>query len=233
LSEDRPFSKSKQKTALKKKYQLSSTSKAGVHQLQDKDKAGSDKSDDGELFNICQLSNPANKFIVKVQINGVEVEMEVDSGEQRSTVPWKLFQEQLASICHLMLMLVTLRQYDQSPLDVKGECQAEIIINDKAFRGSFIVVDVATHYPLFGRDWMYLLGFNLTKLINEATASVLHAINVISAESLFREFADVFKDELGLLRGIEATITVDPTAMPKFHRHHSVPFALKEKVECP
>jgi len=163
--------RSKKKTEPNKKYKLPSTGKARVHQLQDKDKEESDESDDGELFNICQLSNPANKFIVKVLINRVEVDMEVNSGAQRSTVSWKSFQEQLDTICNLMPMSVSLRQYDQSPLDVKGECQAEITINNKAFRGSFIVVDVATHYPLFGRDWMYLLGFDVTEQSNIISTS--------------------------------------------------------------
>jgi len=99
--------RSKQKTE-PNKYKLPSTGKAEVHQLQDKDKEENDESDDGEQFNICQLSNPANKFIVKVLINRVEVDMEVDSGVQRSTVMWKLFQEQLNTICHLMPTSVTL-----------------------------------------------------------------------------------------------------------------------------
>ena len=86
--------RSKQKTEPNEKYKLPSTGKAGVHQLQDKNKA---ESDDGELFNICQLSNPANKFIVKVQINGVEVDMEVDSGAQRycSTLSKRSLSSQL------------------------------------------------------------------------------------------------------------------------------------------
>ena len=48
---------------------------------------------------------------------------------------------------------------------------------------------------------------------------------------LCNEYSEVFKDELGVLRDIEATITVEEQATPKFHRYRPVPFGVKEKVE--
>ena len=57
------------------------------------------------------------------------------------------------------------------------------------------------------------------ELIGKATAPVARCVNLVSAESLFKDFADLFKDELGLFRGIEAKITVDPTTTPRFRCH--------------
>ena len=37
------------------------------------------------------------------------------------------------------------------------------------FEVTFIIVDVSTQYPLFGRDWMSLLEFDVSALIQEAT----------------------------------------------------------------
>ena len=85
-------------------------------------------------------------------------------------------------------------------------------------------------YPLFGRDWMTLIGFNVSSLIQEAT-QVHNTTEVLTAESLCEEYSEIFKDELGILKGIEATISVNPQAAPKFHRYRPVPFAVKEKVE--
>ena len=45
------------------------------------------------------------------------------------------------------------------------------------------------------------------------------------------EFAEVFRDELGVLRGIKATVAINESAAPHFHKARPVPFALKEKVE--
>jgi len=69
---------------------------------------------------------------------------------------------------------------------------------------------------------MYLLDFDVIKLIGKATVPVARCVNLVTTGSLFKDFTDVFKDELGLLRGTEAKIIVDPIA----------PFALKEKVEA-
>ena len=44
-------------------------------------------------------------------------------------------------------------------------------------------------------------------------------------------YADIFKKELGLLQDIEATVTVEQSAVPRFHKHQPIPFSLKEKVE--
>ena len=51
------------------------------------------------------------------------------------------------------------------------------------------------------------------------------------ATEIIMEFADVFKDELELLKGIQANVTVDEPASPRFHKPQPVPFTLKEKVE--
>ena len=51
------------------------------------------------------------------------------------------------------------------------------------------------------------------------------------ATEIMTEFADVFKDELGILKGIEAAITVQEFAPPQFRKPRPVPFALRDKVE--
>ena len=45
------------------------------------------------------------------------------------------------------------------------------------------------------------------------------------------EFAEVFKEELELLKGIQASVTVDEAAPPRFHKPRPVPFALRDKVK--
>ena len=79
---------------------------------------------------------------------------------------------------------------------------------------TFVVVDVSTCYPLFERDWMLLLGLHLTVLINETSQihNVKAEIVVSSPDQLFTIYADVFEDWLGVLCGIEASVSVDSIA---------------------
>jgi len=105
-------------------------------------------------------------------------------------------------------------------------------VNDCEIQATFVVVDVSTRYPLFGRDWMHLLKFDVPQLLKRATQNCKPCIGTLSSQSILNDYADIFREDLGLLKGIEASITVDPSAIPKFHRHQSVPFALNEKVEA-
>ena len=95
-----------------------------------------------------------------------------------------------------------------------------------------MVVDITGKYPLFGRDWLQQLGIDLTALVNQS-AIQMHQVDqqLSEPDSFLIEYADIFKRELGLLRDIEATVTVQQSAAPRFHKYRPVPFALKEKVE--
>ena len=62
----------------------------------------------GCLYNILQLGNRANKFLLTVDINAVPIEMEVDSGAERSTIPLSLFKQSLSGICKLKPSKVSL-----------------------------------------------------------------------------------------------------------------------------
>ena len=190
-----------------------------------------DSSDSsGYLHNILQLGTRANKFLLTVNINSRPIEMEVDSGAEHSTIPLSIFEQFLTDVCVLKPSRVSLYQYDKSPLIVAGECQATIKINDCTISAVFVVVDVKKQLPLLGRDWMALLNFDLISLITQATTVHQTTANVVK-DDLIKEFSEVFRDELGVLRGIEATVTVIESATPRFHKARPVPFALKEKVE--
>ena len=140
--------------------------------------------------------------------------MELDSGADRSTIPWELFQEKLAGVCELGPTNVTLYQYDKSHLKIKGQCKVTVQVFDQKIRATLIEVDVKDQVALFGRDWMVSFGLDLPTLLRQ-TLQVCYTTNGTTVtESLMSEFSDVFKEELGVLRGIEATIEVEPTAQP-------------------
>ena len=159
----------------------------------------------GYLHNILQLGTQANKFLLTVDINSIPIEIKVDLGAECSTVPLSLFEQRLSGVCKLKPSRVSLYQYDKSPLTIAGECQATVRINSCVISAVFVVVDVQKQFPLLGRDWMALLNFDLmtqTTAIHQTTADVVK-------NYLMEEFAEVFSDELGVLRGIEATVAIN------------------------
>ena len=98
-----------------------------------------------------------------------------------------------------------------------GEYQAKVKINNRVIHTTFVVIDIEKQLPLLGRDWMSLLQFDVTALMERVT-QLHHTSEDTMATEIITEFTDVFKDELKILKGIEATVTVDESAPPKFHK---------------
>ena len=52
-----------------------------------------------------------------------------------------------------------------------------------------------------------------------------------SLAGLLETYKEIFADELGTIQPYKAKLIVAPTAVPKYHRPRSVPFAMKSAVE--
>ena len=59
----------------------------------------------------------------------------------------------------------------------------------------------------------------------------LGSINALNIDSIKEEFPDVFKEELGMLKGIEAEIELQQRVSPKFCKSRPIPFSLRSQVE--
>ena len=103
-------SKQKRK-ASSRPWKSKNTRSIDVHQLHEDDSSSS-SSAEGQLHTICQLGNTCQNFIITVCINGMTLDMEIDSGVERSTTPWWIFHGKLANVCKLVETSITLLQYD-------------------------------------------------------------------------------------------------------------------------
>ena len=188
-------------------------------------------SSDEQLHGIFQVGGKSPKMMVTVAVNGVQIAMEVDTGAERSTIPTALFEEKLATVCKIQPSQVTLRQYDQTPLKVVGQCSANLQIGEHGLTGVFIIVDIPSKHPLLGRDLLTEMGITCETLLKPGSVKAVTAQQTCIEEEIVTEYKDLFKKELGLLSGIEAEVSVEQTATPRFHKSRSVPFALRDKVE--
>jgi len=181
------------RTKKQDKFERPQKKTGGIRFIEEQVNSNSDSLE--HLHSILQLGTRTNKFLIIVKVNGVPIEMEVDSGAERSTIPLSMFKQKLACVCKLQSSTVSLYQYDKSPLVVAGECYAKITINQCVIQATFVVVDVQKQPPLLGRDWMALLQFDVSTLMNQAT-QIHHNSKDILATGIMVEFSDVFKDQL-------------------------------------
>ena len=67
-----------------------------------------------------------------------------------------------------------------------------------------------------------------------AHEKLIHAVNETDKEkiaNLLHEYSDVFKNELGKLKGVEGKLYLKPNAVPVFCRARPVPFSMRDKVD--
>ena len=88
--------------------------------LQDDDSSSSSSSAEGHLHTIFQLGKGTRKFLVSVYINGVKLVMEIDSGAERTTIPWSIFQD--------MYSTNILTYSRNTPHSITGRTPAEVLL---------------------------------------------------------------------------------------------------------
>ncbi|KAH3850103.1 hypothetical protein DPMN_092509 [Dreissena polymorpha] len=79
--------------------------------------------------------------------------------------------------------------------------------------------------PLFGRDGLRALKLELPSIKRCYYAST----ETLTLESVKGKYPDVFKDELGILKGIQAQIKVHPMLIQSSARHDQYPTPLNRK----
>ena len=78
---------------------------------------------------------------------------------------------------------------------------------------------------LLGRDWLKEIRLDWRALHHLQAAPPTKLQDILDGHS------DVFKDELGCVKDVTATIVIDSEAQPRFCKPRTVPFALRGKVE--
>ena len=91
-------------------------------------------------------------------------------------------------------------------------------------RGTTPLVVRGTGPSLLGRNWLQKIRLDWQEI---------HQLQQMPAlQETLKRYAEVFENELGEIKRMEARIDVDPQARPCFCKARPVPFALKHKVEA-
>ena len=106
-----------------------------------------------------------------------------------------------------------------------GQVSVNVSYGGKCHRLPLLIVR-GNGPSLLGRDWVSVLALKLEEL------SVLHTRNGDSLQGILERHAEMFQDELGLVRGLKVKLHVKDSAKPRFYKARPVPYALREKVEA-
>ncbi|XP_041453560.1 uncharacterized protein K02A2.6-like [Lytechinus variegatus] len=199
----------------------------------DDDGAYDGKNNVDFLDSVFHVNNVTSQppYIVPVTIEGVELQMELDTGAAVSILT---YDDYLKHFKHVQLQAIRrpLRVYGGARLDLAGEIDVEVKYQymNQAMTLTLVVVKTSQHAPpLFGRSWLRKLKLDWKSLISDPQYSI--SVDTDVGTVLQQEFADVFKEGLGKAKGPPASLHLKEGARPKFCKARNVPFALRPAVE--
>ena len=164
-------------------------------------------------------------ILIKIAVNGTTIEMEVDTGAAVSLVSERTWM-QIRGQVKLQKADVVLRAYNHMRLKVLGEAELQVQYGGRRYELLLRVVK-EDGPSLIGRDWLQQIKLDWSAMCHLITPSQSDQM----VKTLMHKYADVFKAELGTMKGIKAKLVLKAEVVPKFIRPRPIPFALKEAVE--
>lgn len=176
-----------------------------------------------------------NPLEVRVRVNGVWMEIELDTGAAVTIISERTYQMTWTEgPPALQPSTVKLRTYTGEELKVLGSLSVQVQYKDQCERLPLVVAQ-GQGPRLLGGNWLESLkqDWAENKLLN----------GPLTLQGVLDKHGEVFKEELGQIRGIKARITlthrfnlaaritVDPQAQPRLCGPRPVPFAISNKME--
>ena len=178
------------------------------------------------LFNIDSKSSSA-AIKVMLQVDGQDLEMELDTGAAVSIINFDVYETMFK---HLPLQPVQrpLHTYTGTKLEVAGEVLVNVCYKGQEKVLPLIVVKTARKAPpLLGRTWLAEIQLDWPQIMSHGQ----YAISTDLGSVLQDKYAEVFKQELGTVKGFRATLHAKEDVVPVFHKARNVPYALRPAVE--
>ncbi len=168
--------------------------------------------------------NKEPPLIANVLVNNCKVPMEIDTGASVSimseTTYNSVFKHEKPSI-H-MGEHVELRTYTGQKIPVVGSCSVTVEHNNQNTQLPLLIVS-GQGPNLLGRDWLRHLKL--------AWQEIHQVRRLYSTAEIMNQYEELFRDDLGKLKGQTVQIKIKSDAQPKFCKARTVPFSMKKQVE--
>ncbi|XP_064469539.1 uncharacterized protein K02A2.6-like [Ornithodoros turicata] len=213
-----------QRKANKKKEQVEdkkkSDKKKPVHAVEDPSE-DEEATSVSQVFDLWNASDRSDPFRAHVVLDGVPLEMELDTGAGVSIIGENVLRKVLPH-AKLETSNVLLRSYSAELTRVRGCVNVQVNFRDKQ-ECLPLYVAPGSCPNLFGRTWMKAFGMALT-------AEDIQVCVVSTVEDVIAKHQDVFSDTLGTLKDVTAKLEIQDGARPRFFKARAVPFALQDRV---
>ena len=234
--ESGPQDKERQKKPRGKPDKSSRSSR--VHQVHSHHE--SDDYSETEVLNITDVNTlNTDKFMVKPQINGVEINMEIDTGSGVTLIHESTYKEHFSEL-KLDPSETVLQSFTGELFRPLGTLSVDVRLFGTRRK---LLLHVTRHgkHSLLGRDWIRALP------LEESALPAIKAIKQVCMKSseppakfstdarvnsLVNQHRVIFEPGIGKLNAPPATFRIKPDSQPIFIKARPIPFALKDKVKA-
>ena len=166
-------------------------------------------------------------YVVEVKVNGLSLQMEVDSGASVSLAPEAAVASLLSSTA-LQPSNTVLKTYTGEQIPVKGTLKVDVEYEQQRCSQLSLLVVHGSGPCLLGRDWLSVLRLDWRNILQ----ATVHPTTTFDerVKHLPQRYPEVFADTLGTITPYLAKLSVNPEAPPKFFKPRPVPFALRDQV---
>ena len=204
----------------------------------DKEVVGDYGEEYEEMLHISQSPRATSHkaYLVLVKINGVSTNMELDTGASLSIMSLEAYQR----LCHpkvkpkLEKSDISLRTYTGELIIPEGQVTVDVEYLDQKKCLNLTILPRCGP-ALLGRDWLQHLRLDWKSLnkgdsVHRIQGTKQESEDISELDRILHPYQDLFKPELGELKGTTVKINVDDKVIPQFHKARPIPFLMKDKV---
>ena len=167
-------------------------------------------------------------YTAAVQINGVDLTMEIDTGAAVSLISESTYTQLWpdGGNPELHQAPISLRTYTGEELALLGKTTITVTQGGKQAELELFVVK-GRGPSLLGRDWLSKIRLNWTDVHRMYSPSAHNA----PLDSVLDKYNTLSRDELGSIQDVTATRHIDPSVKPRYCRPRSLSHPLRPRVE--
>jgi len=181
-----------------------------------------DVTDEYQLLNITS-SGKVTPWNVTVDIEGVTVSMQLDTGTSLSLMSENTFREFWPQRS-LSSSQVRLGSYSGEPILVLGSVNVNVTYKAQSHTVPLVVIK-GSGLTLMGHKWLQVFNLDWQEMF------LLQNSPVNPVKQILQKHPDVFQEGSDTLSGFKAKIIVDPSAQPKYFKVPTISYFLRDKVE--
>ncbi|XP_049881979.1 uncharacterized protein K02A2.6-like [Pectinophora gossypiella] len=179
----------------------------------------SEESED-DMFNIKVAAQGNKPYFIKLSIDRVMIECEIDTGSRISAISEKMYRE-VFDYKKIKTDNIVFRDYSGLQIESLGYIEVDVRLGQVIAKSLKLYIIKGGARPLLGREWMRALKItqiNLNEIVEDGFVN-----------RLCNEYPEVFSDKLGTCkRPIQLQLT---DSEPVYVRARQVPLSLRARVE--